>query len=452
MLQNLSTAITAMAPAAPQQAGFQETPQGAAPGALLDYSTKEGKDHYEAAVKPIFHKDTKFGVEPANLKAFMSRLADRARDRGMSAANQIGMVPEDANNPNSPRVNIFSHYGQRTLEKIRAYEASFRSGNNRRAQDSKILYEVIYNSLSVQGQNKISHYQKEYNLQANGVNYQCGLCLLKVVIRESDHDSEATVSATRNRLSSLHEYMKANGTDITAFNEYVKSQVQILDSREEQTSDLLINLFKAYKVVKDVPFSGYIQMLQDTYEDGSRDLDATSLMNKAAEYYKKRLEEREYPWDSNPMDERITALMAELKRKAKDKPKSPGQGPPASSNKPSWLTNNEKLQNLHRARVWNNNPYYWCSPSTGGKCSGVWRAHHPSECKGGATSPKPGKPARKVGFKDKGSPSTQLNSAAKKRLKAQQLIMANQALAEQLEAEAEAEEQESDEESADPKE
>ena len=24
----------------------------------------------------------------------------------------------------------------------------------------------------------------------------------------------------------------------------------------------------------------------------------------------------------------------------------------------------------------------WCDPSTGGECTGVWRSHKPSECKG----------------------------------------------------------------------
>jgi hypothetical protein len=35
-----------------------------------------------------------------------------------------------------------------------------------------------------------------------------------------------------------------------------------------------------------------------------------------------------------------------------------------------------------KLREWNYCPHYWCDEVMGGKCSGYWRAHKPTDCKG----------------------------------------------------------------------
>ena len=118
---------------------------------------------------------------------------------------------------------------------------------------------------------------------------QSGECFLKIIVHESYLDSNATVTTMRLNLINLDEYMTTNGSDIVAFNAYVQSQIDGLAARGEITSNLLVNLFKGYKMVKDKPFLDYLQTIENGHEDGSAVVDAPHLMLCAVNFYKNRL-------------------------------------------------------------------------------------------------------------------------------------------------------------------
>ena len=80
-----------------------------------------------------------------------------------------------------------------------------------------------------------------------------------------------------------------NGSDIVDFNVYVQSQIDGLAAHGETTSDLLVNLFKGHKTVKDKPFLDYLQTIENGHEDGSALIDAPNLMVQAVNFYKNRL-------------------------------------------------------------------------------------------------------------------------------------------------------------------
>ena len=67
----------------------------------------------------------------------------------------------------------------------------------------------------------------------------------------------------------LDEHVLSNGTDIVAFNAYVQSQVDGLAARGEITNDLIVNLFKGYRAMKDQAFLDYLQMIENAHEDGT---------------------------------------------------------------------------------------------------------------------------------------------------------------------------------------
>ena len=54
--------------------------------------------------------------------------------------------------------------------------------------------------------------------------------------------------------------------DIVAFNEYVNDQRNVLISRGEDTTDIMVNLFKGYMAAKDYSFRQYIKEKKDKYE------------------------------------------------------------------------------------------------------------------------------------------------------------------------------------------
>jgi hypothetical protein len=47
--------------------------------------------------------------------------------------------------------------------------------------------------------------------------------------------------------------------------------------------------------------------------------------------------------------------------------------------KPSWFFKEPKEDKIHKPKFWNTRNWYYCSPKTGGKCDGKYRAHKPSD-------------------------------------------------------------------------
>jgi hypothetical protein len=56
--------------------------------------------------------------------------------------------------------------------------------------------------------------------------------------------------------------------NVELFNQHVKEVVAGLRARGESTDELVVNLFKAYRVVGDSEFSRYTKNKRDAYDDG----------------------------------------------------------------------------------------------------------------------------------------------------------------------------------------
>ena len=87
-----------------------------------------------------------------------------------------------------------------------------------------------------------------------------------VIIRELHVDTNATSSHIRTQLCTPEISIGQMGHDITKFNARVKLLMESLSARGETTNDLVINLFKAYKVVPDKAFVTYIIGKEEKYE------------------------------------------------------------------------------------------------------------------------------------------------------------------------------------------
>ena len=217
-----------------------------------------------------------------------------------------------------------------------------------------------------------------------------GECLLKVIIQESYLDFNATVSTLRLNLTNLDEYVLSNGTDIVAFNAYVQSQVDGLAARGEITNDLIVNLFKGYRAMKDQAFLDYLRMIENAHEDGTAIMDPPTLMLKTANFYKNKLTQKE--WEQmSPHEKEVLALAAKVERlqneskKATQRTRRPT---PTSTNdegksgdkkcektkprKPEWLYKNKppKPDAVLKYRIWNNTKWYWCGEESKGHCGG----------------------------------------------------------------------------------
>ena len=96
-------------------------------------------------------------------------------------------------------------------------------------------------------------------------------------------------------------------------------------------------------------------------------------------------------WNSPSADEeKIIALEAEVQKLKKFTKKPPkAGGSPVNKFKdqkarPDWFSKPPKTEDLKKPKKWNNREWWYCCEKTGGKCTGNWRRHKPSECEGKA--------------------------------------------------------------------
>jgi hypothetical protein len=315
------------------------------------------------------------------------------------------MIPPDPANPAlGMRINSIKDYGRTTLEQVQQWEATFINAESRNSQNSKLLYDLLMNSLSNKGIQRVQIWHDQYRVDGR----DSGGSLFKIITRESYLDSNATVSTIRLNLTNLDEYILNNGSDVVAFNAYVQGQVDGLTARGHTTADLVVNLFKGYKAISDTNFADYLKTIENSHEDGSAIVSASSLMLKAVNFYKTKLtrDQWERPtkhqkdvlvlqaqvFDLEKKARKVTFDKKDVERKAKATTKDNTKSS-VKPERPSWLTSNIKPKDdsMGKYRTWNNAKWYWCDTATGGKCGGKWRTHNPKECKGLA----PAKPSSK---------------------------------------------------------
>ena len=249
------------------------------------------------------------------------------------------------------------------------------------------------NSLTQAGKDKVWLWSDQFILNGR----ESGILLLKIIIRESHLDTNATTNSIRTQLSNLDEYISTIGCDIIKFNEHVKRLLEQLKARGGETHDLLTNLFKAYISVKDARFVDYVNEKLSRYKEGEP-MEADQLMTLTANKYKNMMIQNQ--WEApSPHDATIQALQTkveklqrELKRAPKPmqqknkQPQTKKEGQTVKPQRLKWLVNNKKPQpgQLTQTRMWNGNKWFWCSKETGGKCEGCWVRHTPSSCEGKA--------------------------------------------------------------------
>jgi hypothetical protein len=110
----------------------------------------------------------------------------------------------------------------------------------------------------------------------------------------------------------LDEKMIELNSNIELFNFYVKSQINNLSAMGETSSDLLITLFKGYKVANNVEFLDFLRRKENAYKEGY-DVGPLNLMAELLVKYKARMVVGKW---SAPTKEQgqILALTAQVKQ------------------------------------------------------------------------------------------------------------------------------------------
>ena len=381
---------------------FYLNPAGAMVG-ILDFTQVESRKYYHKATMKLDSEDL-FDCSPENMHHFLKLLEYRAQENGWDDyVNGILWVPEDSADPASELRYLPNEYGRVSLSQITAFEQSYLGTQRRVAQDAYMLFKCLMNSLSKEARMKIEAWENEYIIETNeGTKSPSGNLLLKVIIRESHLDTNATTQSIRLKLTNLDDHMLKISSDITQFNGYVKLLVRSLQARGQRAEALLTHLFKGYMAASDRSFVKYINDKKDRYEEGE-EIDADKLMQLADNKFRLMKEREE--WDApSAEEEKILALQAAMDKLTKSKTSKrkstesrynekernhkkrstrqtgKSQNPP----RPSWMSERPPEDELLKPRKWNGNDWWYCHPDTGGKCQGVYRRHKPAQCEGRA--------------------------------------------------------------------
>ena len=306
----------------PAVAPFARSPALANAGAVIDYSTPTGTKLYKAATAPLA---TTFSLDEPNIRVFLFELTARANEFGWSEVLNIDIGT--ANNPDN--VNLLTQHGRVTAAKCRTTAETYINGNTRRSQNNYQLYKCLTESVDAETKKTMANEFDDYTVTVQNNAYQCGATYLKVLLAKAEVDTRAMAAHVRMNLIKLPEYMKTLAKDdIKVFNDYVKEQLKILTSRGETTTDLIANLFNAYRACGDKKFVKYIDDLKDRYDEGE-DMSPEHLMTKALVKYQTLNLESE--WNAPTEEERdiiamraqITELRAELSGKSTKTKKKP---------------------------------------------------------------------------------------------------------------------------------
>ena len=250
---------------------------------VIDLTTREGIKLNQNATR-TFYSDPKdfFNCEAPGLHGFLKEVKGRASRFGWRDA--ILEIPNDIANPLGGTRNLLTHYGELSLEHLRDLEKNHIYINrvSRAAQDTSHLHLCLMKSLTQAGKDKVCFWSDQFILNGR----ESGILLLKVIIRESHLDTNATRNSIRTQLSNLDEYITTIGCSIIKFNEQVKRLIEQLNARGGETQHLLTNLFKAYVSVKDARFVDYVNEKLSHYEEGEL-MEADQLMTSSANKYKK---------------------------------------------------------------------------------------------------------------------------------------------------------------------
>ena len=173
---------------------------------LLDFTKSEHSKIYKSGIRAV--TDTPFDCETEGLFQFLREVQDRASEMGWMDGILNVDITEEGDEDEETLSNLIENYGTLTLEQVIAHEEEYINTEFHEAQDTYMLYQCLMSSLSPEAKKKIMLWSEQYQLDMNDTKYSSGVALLKVIIRESHLDTNATSNSIRTKLSNLDVYIK----------------------------------------------------------------------------------------------------------------------------------------------------------------------------------------------------------------------------------------------------
>jgi hypothetical protein len=279
---------------------------------------------------------------------------------------------------------LVDYYGEVPGIIVRNAATVYLTAGGRMSQDSKQLYQCVRKSVTKEGFSRLMNEKDKFQVIVAGNSLIDGPLFLLTLISLSYTNTRSMSSVYRNKLSMLTQKIKSiPNNNITEFNTYVSSLVNLLAAGGEKCEDLAWNLLRAYKATADAKFTKYIESKEDQWKDGTINWSSTGqeIMILADNYYKDAVEHETWLLVTAEQ-ERIIALEAQIKsfkphhtRVRNDKtPRKDGRKGDNEGRKwPKWkdiAPTSSQPQVMKR----DNKTFHWCMHHA------RWTVHKPSEC------------------------------------------------------------------------
>ena len=328
--QEIATAIAAAIPgggaaAAPPATTFALSPALHQAG-LVDYSTKVGTDIYGKATASL---DTAFSLKKPNLRVLATELSTRALAQGWSDILTV--------NVGASNYSLLTQYNFLTVAQVKTHAETYIDVNNRNKQNDFQLFQCLQATLDAESKTKMAAASDEYMCGA-APKKPSGILFLKLLLSKSAAQAKTIASVARLSIMNLPKYMKEEAKgDILALHDHVDDLQEQLQSANEESTDVIVSLFTAYKTCTHEQFLNYIGRLEDQYEDATTNLELSDITEQVAKKYKKLKLLGEWDKPSKresqlfALQSRIEQLVANRTRRRTRDPGTTTQPPPAAT-------------------------------------------------------------------------------------------------------------------------
>jgi hypothetical protein len=329
----------------PQAASFALTPATTNLVGLIDYSSKLGQSIYKQGCNKLTN-DEGFLMTPASTVGFVKAFKNRCIIMGW---NQGGQNITKFTNQNAVLVNVVKNYDQIDKATLKAGCKGFcRVGGanvqSRATQNNHMMAQCLKKSLTVAALARLKPYQSQYLF--DGVEYRP--LMYKIIMRLATINNIATTETLCANLNNLHIYAASVNGNIDLINSYFNLNYSQILAQGSTIDDPIAKLFDAYLVVPDFNFKQYMAKKQDDYHDGNLGPNFTheNLMAQATAKFT-YFTTRKIWGSKSPNEDRLIAMIANLKGKLKLAPALAGKRKKSSGNKKDKdvKADNVKLKN-----------------------------------------------------------------------------------------------------------
>jgi multidrug efflux pump subunit AcrA (membrane-fusion protein) len=320
------------------QAGGGAGPPGAAvnaPGQVLGVIIFDaaGIKLHKAASAPLREL---FDGKAAKVMTFVNDLATRARGFGWD--HLIFPITTA-----SGAKNLLVNYSSITLPEIQAmadvYSATLPVAT-RASQASTQLHLLLQDSLTSELKDRVIARRLDYTFTVNGVTYEDGVAMLKVVFNLVAVDTQATVTVISRNLEST--YLEAKLVQVEydpiKYHLFVREQLLKLVQRNSPVPLIISGLFGAYKTVPDDAFASWATFTFQQWEMSSNSTWTNEYVMEEAEVrYNSIVEKGEWKVPTKHSEEIIAlTARAEKAEAANQKRKlDPATASPSTRRKPN---------------------------------------------------------------------------------------------------------------------